>query len=296
MMIELAIGDAYGACFNSVEPAIVAATNDATSYRERGTHQRITEGHYGQHTQMSLAIAEAVLSKEKWTPKFLAGKFVEVFKRNPREYASRFYESLRSAKNGADFLARVPRDGDDSGAAIRAVPIGLHHDVREVIRRSTMQAKLTHDTENGTSAAVAAALLVHYFSRDVGPKKEAGQFIASHVEGKWDVPWEGKVGPKGPMSVRAAITAVIRAKTLRGLLKDCIAFTGNVSSVAAIALGAASMREGMEDNLHRHLHLYLEGEIYGSPYLEKLDRELMANSGIYEDPDLAESNDYGDHM
>src|SRR5436305_5727472 len=238
MMIELAIGDAYGACFEDVEPAIIAATNDATSYRERGTHRRIMEGRYGEDTQMSLAIAEAVLSKEKWTPKYLAGKFVEVFKRNPREYTGSFYEFLRGAKNGADFVARVHRDSDESGAAIRAVPIGLHHDVREVIRRSTMQAKLTHDTENGIKAAVAAALLVHYCARDVGPMKEAGQFIASHVEGKWDVPWKGKVGSKAPTSVRAAITAVIRAKTLRGLLKDCIAFTGNVSSVAAIALGA----------------------------------------------------------
>lgn len=43
-------------------------------------------------TQMSLAIAEAIVSREPWTPELLAAKFVKAFKRDRRVgYASKLY-------------------------------------------------------------------------------------------------------------------------------------------------------------------------------------------------------------
>src|SRR5438874_3135456 len=113
---------------------------------------------------MSVAVAEAIVSDEPWTPATLAQRFVTAFKRDPREgYASRFYAFLNEVHDGAEFLAKIRPDSDKSGAAMRACPIGVYHPLEEVIRRCTIQAALTHDTPDGIRAAVAASLMTHYF-------------------------------------------------------------------------------------------------------------------------------------
>ena len=137
-----------------------------------------------------------------------------------------FYKALQSAKKGKEFVARLNADSDRSGAAMRAGPIGIYPDIKEVLTKSEQQARLTHDTIGGVRAAQAASLLVHYFAFEKGPKKEVGKFLENLVEGNWDEPWYAPVGEKGWMSVRAAITAIKRNSNMASLLKDCVAFTG----------------------------------------------------------------------
>ena len=78
------------------------------------------------------------------------------------------------------------------------------------------------------------------------------------------------------MSVRAAITAVMRNDSLSELLQDCIAFTGDVDTVAAIALAAASCSEEIIQDLPAHLIAGLENGSYGKDYIVALDTELMS--------------------
>src|SRR5207237_10064025 len=121
-------------------------------------------GCYTDDTQMSVAVAEAIVSDEPWAPEALAQQFVAAFQRDPREgYAGGFYAFLQEVRDGADFLARIRPDSDKSGAAMRAGPIGVCRPIAEVIRRCTIQAALTHNTPDGVNAAVAAALTTHYF-------------------------------------------------------------------------------------------------------------------------------------
>ena len=88
--------------------------------------------------------------------RLLAGRFVEAFKRDPREgYAQGFYGFLCDVSDGDDFLRRVRPDSDKSGAAMRAAPVGLFPTVGEVVDKCTVQAAVTHNTPDGTNAAVA---------------------------------------------------------------------------------------------------------------------------------------------
>lgn len=119
MLIELAIGDAYGAGFEYVSRQFVERHNDLSGYVQHPRHN-IRPGHYTDDTQMSLAIAEAIISNVPWTPEHLANQFITVFKRDPREgYAQNFYNFLLNVYNGQDFLNRIP-ESDKSGAAMRA--------------------------------------------------------------------------------------------------------------------------------------------------------------------------------
>jgi ADP-ribosylglycohydrolase len=275
MLLELAIGDAYGAGFEYAPDVVVRRHNDASRYVQHPKHN-IPAGCYTDDTQMSLAIAEALVSGERWTPANLTARFVAAFHRDPREgYAGRFYEFLQGVRTGEEFLANIRPDSDKSGAAMRAVPLGVLPTTGEVLDRCRVQAAITHNTPDGIHAAQAAALLSHYLLYRLGPKAQLGEFLEGWVPGQWSVPWREKVGAKGWMSVRAAVTAVTRNDGLTELLKDCIAFTGDVDTVATIALGAASCSDEYEHVLPDALVDGLENGPYGRDYLVALDKQLL---------------------
>lgn len=276
MLLELAIGDAYGAGFEYVDRDYIAQFNDLSRYVKHPRHS-IIPGFYTDDTQMSLAIAEMLVNDVLWTPINLASHFVDAFKRDPREgYAGRFYEFLCSVDSGEQFLEKIIPKSDKSGAAMRAAPLGVLPTIDEVLEKAHVQAAVTHDTPDGIHAAMAAALMTHYFIYDLGAKQHLGQFLAEHVPGDWAIPWQGKVKAQGWMSVRAGITAVETHDNLSDMLRGCVDYSGDVDTVATIALAAASCSKEVENNLPQHLILSLENGTYGREYITRLDRELMA--------------------
>lgn len=281
MLLELAIGDAYGAGFEYADSELVQRDNDLSRYVQHPRHQ-IKPGCYTDDTQMSLAIAETLVAGESWTPEVLAHRFVTTFKRDPREgYAGRFYQFLLQIQDGQQFLENITWTSDKSGAAMRAAPIGVLPTIEQVIEATTIQAAITHNTPDGINAAIAAALMSHYFIYRLGAKQQLGEFLETHVSGEWSKPWQGEVRSKGWMSVKAAITAVIRNDSLSELLKDCIAFTGDVDTVGAIALAAAACSNEITQDLPDHLIDGLENGTYGRDYIIQLDKQLMARREPY---------------
>jgi ADP-ribosyl-[dinitrogen reductase] hydrolase len=277
MLLELAVGDAYGAGFEYADAAMVLQYNNLSRY-VRHPRYRLKPGCYTDDTQMSLAIAETIVAGEPWVPEVLASRFVATFKRDPREgYASRFYQFLLRVRNGEEFLDQIQPSSDKSGASMRVAPVGVFPTVERVIEAATIQAALTHNTPDGINAARTAALMSHYFIYRLGAKSDLGEFLETHVPGyPWSQPWRGEVRSKGWMSVWAAITAVMRNDSLSELLRDCIAFTGDVDTVAAIALAAGSCSEEIAQDLPHHLIEGLENGKYGRDYIIELDRQLMS--------------------
>lgn len=275
MMVELAIGDAYGAGFEYAPPSFVARHNTLAGYVQHPTHTDIKPGDYTDDTQMTLAIAELLVEGAEWTPLNLADRFVEVFHRDQRTgYAGGFHAFLRSVTSGREFLDRIRPDSDKSGAAMRVAPVGLLSSVAEVRHHAAVQARVTHDTPAGVESAEAAALAVHYCHHGLGPLKDVTQWVSEHVGSDWTRPWQGKVGSKGSMSVRAALTALTNATAMSRLLQACVAYTGDVDTVATIALAAAARSAEVTDDLPERLHQDLEHGTYGHDYLADLDRRL----------------------
>ena len=276
MLLELAVGDAYGAGFEYASPQLIEACNDLSGYVQHPKH-KIKPGSYTDDTQMSVAIAESIVSREPWTAEVLANSFVTAFKRDLREgYAGRFYDFLLEIRDGEEFLEKIQPTSDKSGAAMRAAPIGVFPAIEKVIEAATIQAAITHNTPQGINAAIAAALMSHYFIYKLGQKKNLGKFLESHVSGEWSKPWMGEVKSKGWMSVRAAITAIEKNNSMSGLLKNCINYTGDVDTVAAIALAAGSCSEEITQDLPVHLIENLEDGAYGRDYIIELDKRLMS--------------------
>ena len=283
MLLEIGVGDAYGVGFEYCDANLPHNTLRSYVKRtpEKAEHWPASIGHYSDDTQMSLAIAELLVEGADWTPLNIATKFVVVFKRDPIVgYARNFFAFLNKIKDGQEFLDKIKPDSDKSGAAMRAMPIGVLSSKKDVLEYATVQARLTHNTPDGVRAACASALTTHYFLYERGLPVHLPKYIAENVEHgdnyAWDVPYEGPVGSKGHMSVRAAITAVAQNTSMAECLKQSIAFSGDVDTVAAIAMAASSCCDIYTKDLPEFLLYSLQDGKYGRRYLIELDQKLMS--------------------
>ena len=275
MLLEAAIGDAFGAGYEYVKHKGLHNV-EKLSYVQHPRHRDTNPGMYTDDTQMSIAIAELLVSDKEFTAYNVADYFVTCFHRDPRGgYAKGFYQFLCDTKSADTFLARIRSNSDKSGAAMRASAIGLLPDIAAVKEFARIQASVTHNTDGGINSAIASALMVHYFAYSFGSRQRLPHWINANVEGNWSRTYDEKVGSKGWMSVSAAITAVSRNTSLAELLMDCINFGGDVDTVATIALAAASCSTDYEHDIPARLIDGLENRSYGRNYIEQLDVKLV---------------------
>jgi ADP-ribosyl-[dinitrogen reductase] hydrolase len=276
MLVEIAIGDAYGAAFEYAAPSR-DRPNDLSGYFQHPRHG-IAPGCYTDDTQMSIAVAETLLEHgARAAPLQFIEKFVQAFQRDPREgYAGRFWDFLKSVRDAQDFAARIAPDSAKSGAAMRACPIGVLPEVADVLAVAEGQARVTHDTDGGVCSAQAVALATHFFLYRHGGKSGLPAFLDAHIPGGWSQPHRGRVGPDGMAAARAAITALMSEDSLSGLLRRCVDFGGDVDTVAAVALGAASCCADYARDLPAVLYDGLEDGPWGMAYLRELDARLLS--------------------
>lgn len=274
MLFELAIGDAYGAGFEFRSADFVARNNHLKSYFPHELYTEI-KGRYTDDTQMSLAIAELLIAESEWSTENIIKQFIEVFKRDPRRgYSKRLYQVLSTVHTVEEFLEQIQPISEGSGAAMRACPIGVINDIDQIIEKSTLQAIITHHTTEGIQSATAAALIPYYFIYEQGKKEDLGKFIKKYVPGAWDSAWNSPVTNEGIVCVRAAVTSIMRNTHFSSLLVDCVNYTGDVDTVAAIALGAVSFCKEYKNDLPDFLANELENGEYGKGYLKELDKQL----------------------
>ena len=277
MILELGAADAYGFLFEMHSAAFVKKHNSIAKY----VAKRSCKTRYTDDTQMTCAVAEALLESDEWTPLFIAEKFVRAFHRDPqRGYARGFKSLLKSVHDGQELLDAIIPLSERNGAAMRACPIGLLPSIGEILRKCRIQSVVTHNTVAGMNSGLASSLLTHYFAYKLGPKDEAGDFVARFVPGPWAEPWEGRVRCDGTETVQAAITAIAASKTLCEVIENSVAFTGDTDSVATVAMGAAFHCGEIEDDLPQALIDGLEDGAYGKDYLSALDAELEAKFGV----------------
>jgi ADP-ribosyl-[dinitrogen reductase] hydrolase len=190
-------------------------------------------------------------------------------------YAGGFYKFLKKTRSGKEFIDNIRPKSDKSGAAMRSCPIGVFPSEDEVISRCSIQAAITHNTVDGKNAAIAAALMAHYFIYNLGKKSELPEYLCEHVAGNWAEPWVGEVGSRGWMSVRAAITSLMMNDSLSAILRSSIKWGGDTDTIAAIALAAGSCSKDIEQDIPEVLLQGLEHGKYGIHFLHSLDKKLM---------------------
>jgi len=272
MIIHGAIGDTYGAAFEFAERSFIEKENTLTKYHSK---------YYTDDTQMALGVAELILENKEWTSLNIANKFVEVFQRDIRAgYARRFAGLMKEVKDGQELLDRIIPKSERNGAAMRAYPIGLFKNEKEVLEKASVQGEVTHQTKKAIDAAEAIALMAHFFIYQKGNKNQLIEYLADVQGRQWKANWDGEVKIDGEETVEAVLYVFEKKETLKELLQLSIHLGGDVDTVASLALAIGCLTDEFEKDLPKWMFDDLENEKYGRVYMEKLDKELFEKFGI----------------
>jgi ADP-ribosyl-[dinitrogen reductase] hydrolase len=276
VLLEIAIGDAYGAGFEFSDSAKIARLNDGLNYSAHDLGE-IAPGRYTDDTQMSIAVAEAVLSGQHLDETTFAHAFVEAYRRDPRPgYAKGLQALLDQCSSGTDLLHRIRADSTRNGAAMRSVPLGLLPDEERVSSAAITNARVTHATLKGILSSRCVALAAHGLVYGKARIDTLGDYLAPHVGISWPVKAEGPVECDGLQTVQAALSILCAHRSMASLLKACVALGGDTDSTAAISLGLASLSTEYTNDLPASLHSALENGAYGRDFLRSLDERIQA--------------------
>jgi ADP-ribosyl-[dinitrogen reductase] hydrolase len=279
-LVAVAIGDAYALPFE-YRPGNYdtwAHLNDGAHYERHPTFAAtVPKGAFSDDTHQSLAIAEVMLkelfpSDDTMRVVTLAEEMLcDAFCRNPDAgYAKGMAQAFRTARETRRPLGEVCAAAgkrETSGAAMRATPLGLLPKLQDALDMAALLGGITH-TGKALLAAQAAAGATHYMYYRLGPRRELGRWLNTTLgQCDWNEPWQGPVDSPGMDSVRAAVTTVMAAGDLRDLLVRCVAWTGDVDTVAAVAMGAAWGYGDLPNTLPEALWDQLEERVWYSKHL-----------------------------
>lgn len=275
MLINIAIGDAYGAGFEFASKKIIDDEHRLTEYHASRIDD-LKKGQYTDDTQMTLGIMELMLNEKEWNKNNIAESFLNVFKRDVRHgYAKGFFSFLESIETAEEFNRLIKPNSIRNGAAMRSVPLGFFSDIEDVKEKARLQAVVTHDTAEGIISSQAVALMTFYFLNDLGKKDGLKSFIEkellfSFIDNKTD-----RTKCDGIDTINAVLTVLRESNSLTEIIDKSVLLGGDTDSVASIACGIASQSKEFKQDLPVFLFNELENNKYGRDYLIKLNNLFL---------------------
>lgn len=294
MLLEIALGDAYGRPFEFNAPEFVKKYNTGQQYLMRNMDEpEELFGTYTDDTQMSIALAEHILNKRVFSLDSVASSFVNTYQRDPHAgYSKRmiaaFQASMDKPQPGIRFFnaCQTSEIVSSNGTVMRSVPLGVMPTEGHVIRAAQIQSLITHCSNDASMCSQLIALTSHYFYyRKHGGDLSYNNYLEyldafsmydvlnlcdiAFAENEEDIiPCDAKI------TTAAVIKVLFTAKTMTEVLVKSVAFCGDVDSVASVASGIASLKDDITTDYTKHIIVGLENEKYGNNYLCKLDRDI----------------------
>ena len=143
---------------------------------------KLEPGQWTDDTQMTVALAEAILEAGGFDPEVVAKRFARWVTEGPRYPGYTCVTACRRLAEGVPWDRAGDPNGAGCGSAMRAAPIGLLHpdDPEAVYRDSSLQSVITHKDPRAVAGSVAVAYAV---SRLVhGGRVEPGEFASEVAE------------------------------------------------------------------------------------------------------------------
>lgn len=289
MLLEMAVGDAYGIGFEFCQNP---SPNDLSQFYQHPKYSNLIPGQYTDDTQRALANTMVICSKDYLNPLDYATAYVTEFKTSPRDGYSRGFQALiESCSNGVELLNKVNPTASSNGSIMGVAPLGYIEQLQDVKRAAIIQATVTHSWETAPWAQMIA-LMSHYFLYDIGPKAELINFL--NLEVQWpasmSVRYENPAYMFSPIiksgdnlfkcTMNASDTAlhilyaILNYDNLQDMLKHCVNVGGDTDSLAASAMAIGSVSKEIENNLPQHLFDALENGSRGRDYIANLDNVI----------------------
>ncbi len=184
-MLGLAIGDALGWPVEFLSLTEIRTRFGADGITDLRANDRHPRGPFTDDTQMSLALARAILSHgDRQEAEFVtetARQFVLWAQSNDNDRAPGLTCMSASRALAQDLNWRAPGQSDSKGCgtAMRTAPIGLawHGDEDRIARMAAMTSELTHGHPCATAGGVATALLVNWALDGLPPERMLDRLV-----------------------------------------------------------------------------------------------------------------------
>ena len=158
-----AIGDALGMPFES-KPADdfkLIAWNGIDFLDS--SHHKLKPGQYTDDTQCSLTLAKSLIENNGFNPDDLAERYVELFtSQTIRGYGRTTLAAINNLINGIHWSESGVDGSWGNGTAMRVSPIGIYfrNDRKSLIEAATIDAKITHNSDEAIAGSIAIAMAV----------------------------------------------------------------------------------------------------------------------------------------
>lgn len=297
MIVEIAIGDAYGAPFEFADQEFIDEHNKLESYLKRKTKWDTTAGggRYTDDTSMSIAVIEHILLRRPFTPHGFMKTFLDNYWRDELRHGRagyskrmvKLFEDLKSDDRQVRGKAMTCFQTTSNGCVMRAVPLGMLQ-LTEIEAVTISQTCITHASFEAIQATLMIAYSAHYLFYKLGKLEDLGDWLDVHMDWRsietayreycaehedWQVPCDARI-------TASAVWEVLMARrdrvynTMSQMLKRSISFGGDVDSVASIVMGLASLSDEITNDLPAFLYNDLEHTEFGIGYLQQLDEKV----------------------
>ena len=285
MLIEQAVGDAYGAAFEfTTRPAI---PNDLTVF---GRHPKggvgMVDGVYTDDTIRAIANARVLLSgdeNDRFRPEAYMRAYQDEYRKDRRAgWSSRFQAMLEEHVDApaTTFMRAIHRKATN-GCLMGIAPLGYLRDPNDVKLAATMQTVSTH-AASATPYAQVVALAAHHLLHggttlsvvDYAISEAEWQDDASAVRFRHLLDDEPPVPAMPSHTIAAsALWALSNFDTMSEALRWTCSRGGDTDSLGAVTMALASCARDMAADLPRHLLEMVDGDDNRAA-LTRLDAEL----------------------
>lgn len=259
MLLEMAVGDAYGAAFEFTKTPKIP--NDLSRF---GAHPlgEMAVGAYTDDTMRAIANSKVILSadeNDKYRPEAYARAYLEEFRHDRRKgWSKRFHAMLEEHvdRNAMELVKKISRR-NTNGSLMGVAPLGYLPNLNDVLLSTTMQVVSTH---SGSSVPYAQGISVaaHLLMRGVA----SNEIISAVVE---LVEWETnrqkdrfmailKEEPPVPQMESSTITlsalwAIDQFDKSSDILKWSCSRGGDCDSLGAVTMALASVSKDIEQDI-----------------------------------------------
>lgn len=258
MLLEMAVGDAFGIGFEFVKPEDMPLDIDLDRYTQNPRYPECRAGFYTDDTHRALSNARVILEKDPTSIRSYVETYLEDFENDSRKGFSKGYQAfLEEGHTVGSFMNNIRRDRATNGAIMGVLPLGYLPTTGEVKAAAAAQVLATHSHE-----AIP-------YAQDLALRAHRLIYGGGMVEAEWPkgrgfrTAHHGRVSMEAHDTWAAAITIFKSHRSYSKMLRDVVTRGGDTDSVAAIVMGLASIGHCADDSLvndlHPNLFRYLEG-------------------------------------
>jgi len=186
----LAIGDSLGMPFEMESPLSVKLSSWTGGYQSSSSNpinRNLKPGQFTDDTQMSIALAKAILENNYYEPSLAASKYLAWFTSGDcRGIGTTTRIAMMNIAQGKSLSTCGVEGAEGNGTAMRAAPIGAHQSkgverFRAAAYWARMDAELTHRSVEASEGSAAIAVATSHLCSE-GRKEDLLTTVLEHVQ------------------------------------------------------------------------------------------------------------------